>query len=89
MPVPERLVNAEAAPSSATLDDVERALIARTLEEVDGNVSKVARRLSITRARLRYRVEECRLIQNECPGSGKRRADEGLGNIPQLLVLPP
>jgi two-component system, NtrC family, response regulator AtoC len=56
--VMERPIPGEAAQNGARLDDVERALIARTLEEVDGNVSKAARRLGITRDRLRYRIEK-------------------------------
>ncbi|MFZ0790474.1 MAG: sigma 54-interacting transcriptional regulator, partial [Chromatiaceae bacterium] len=51
-------IPAETRPSITRLDDVERALIARTLAEVDGNVSKAARRLGITRDRLRYRIEK-------------------------------
>jgi DNA-binding NtrC family response regulator len=43
---------------NATLDAVERDLIARALQEVDGNVSKAARRLGITRDRLRYRIDK-------------------------------
>ena len=58
LPVAARPVAAEATPPSATLVEVERALIARTLGEVDGNVSKAARRLGITRDQLRYRIEK-------------------------------
>jgi DNA-binding NtrC family response regulator len=45
-------------PPGTTLEAVERDLIERTLREVDGNVSKAARRLGITRDRLRYRIEK-------------------------------
>ena len=41
-----------------TLEAAERDLIVRTLREVDGNVSKAARRLGITRDRLRYRIDK-------------------------------
>jgi len=47
-----------AGSANATLDAVERDLIARALQEVDGNVSKAARRLGITRDRLRYRIDK-------------------------------
>ena len=46
------------AGAAATLDSVERELIERTLREVEGNVSMAARRLGITRDRLRYRLEK-------------------------------
>lgn len=49
---------AAALPQPGTLDEVERALIARTLAEAGGNVSKAARRLGITRDRLRYRIDK-------------------------------
>jgi two-component system response regulator AtoC len=42
----------------ATLGEIEREVIERTLREVDGNVSKAARRLGITRDRLRYRIDK-------------------------------
>ncbi len=54
---PDTADQAAGAPDG-TLDAVERDLIARTLHEVDGNVSKAARRLGITRDRLRYRIDK-------------------------------
>ncbi len=44
--------------NGATLPAVEKDLIERTLHEVDGNVSKAARRLGISRDQLRYRIEK-------------------------------
>jgi two-component system response regulator AtoC len=40
------------------LADAERQLIERTLGEVNGNISETARRLGITRDRLRYRLKK-------------------------------
>ena len=53
---PRQPVN-DSAPG-ATLQEVERDLLERTLREVDGNVSKAARRLGISRDQLRYRIEK-------------------------------
>ncbi|QJT10111.1 sigma-54-dependent transcriptional regulator [Oceanidesulfovibrio marinus] len=45
------------ADSAATLDDVERSTILRTLRETDGNKSEAARRLGITRATLHKKLK--------------------------------
>lgn len=55
-PVDRQQDPGDAAP--ATLGEIERDVIERTLREVGGNVSKAARRLGITRDRLRYRIEK-------------------------------
>ncbi|MBK1717233.1 sigma-54-dependent transcriptional regulator [Thiocystis violacea] len=67
VPVEESIQSAEVAPPSpaTTLDAMERDMIERTLREVDGNVSKAARRLGITRDRLRYRIEKYGFTQND------------------------
>ena len=44
--------------SDNRLADAERALIEKTLGEVDGNISKAARQLGISRDRLRYRLKK-------------------------------
>jgi DNA-binding NtrC family response regulator len=44
--------------SDDLLADAERHLIERTLGEVNGNISETARRLGITRDRLRYRLKK-------------------------------
>lgn len=44
--------------ADVTLPEMERILIEKTLQEVDGNVSKAARRLGISRDRLRYKIEK-------------------------------
>jgi DNA-binding NtrC family response regulator len=59
------LADVAATPSATTLDAMERDLIERTLREVDGNVSKAARRLEITRDRLRYRMEKYGFTQKD------------------------
>ncbi len=46
---------------SATLAELERQTIERALQAVDGNVSKAARRLGISRDQLRYRLEKYRV----------------------------
>jgi len=48
-------------PSIAKLQEMEREMIEQTLSDVDGNVSKAARRLGISRDRLRYRLEKYQL----------------------------
>jgi len=48
-------------PSIARLQAMEREMIEQTLNDVDGNVSKAARRLGISRDRLRYRLEKYQL----------------------------
>ncbi len=48
-------------PTISTLQEMERAMIQQTMNEVDGNVSKAARRLGISRDRLRYRLEKYQL----------------------------
>ncbi len=45
-------------PTISTLQEMEREMIQQTMNEVDGNVSKAARRLGISRDRLRYRLEK-------------------------------
>jgi len=57
----QRRIDSDQAPA-ITLPEVERDLIQRTLHEVDGNVSKAARRLGISRDRLRYRIEKYKLV---------------------------
>jgi DNA-binding NtrC family response regulator len=44
--------------ANVTLEDAELALIRRALEETDGNVSRAARKLGITRMALRYRIKK-------------------------------
>ena len=44
--------------TNPTLEDMERAQIARTLDEVEGNQSKAARLLGISREKLRYRMRK-------------------------------
>ena len=51
----------EGVVSGTTLQEVEKNLIRQTLAELDGNVSKAARRLGISRDRLRYRLEKYQL----------------------------
>ena len=46
------------APTNPTLEDMERAQIARTLDEAEGNQSKAARLLGISREKLRYRMRK-------------------------------
>ena len=43
------------------LADQERVLIEKTMQEVNGNISETARRLGITRDRLRYRLKKYQL----------------------------
>ena len=50
----------EMAPGT-TLQEMEKRLIQQTLDDLDGNVSKAARRLGIRRDRLRYRLEKYQL----------------------------
>jgi two-component system, NtrC family, response regulator AtoC len=45
-------------PAGATLADVEREIVVRTLEKTDWNVSKSAKLLGTTRDVLRYRIEK-------------------------------
>lgn len=45
-------------PSATRLDEVERRLIRRVLEESGGNVSQAARRLGVSRELLRYRMRK-------------------------------
>ena len=47
--------------SGTTLQEMEKNLIQQTLDDLDGNVSKAARRLGISRDRLRYRLEKYQL----------------------------
>ena len=46
------------APAATRLDEVERTLIRRVLEECGGNVSQAARRLGVSRELLRYRMRK-------------------------------
>jgi DNA-binding NtrC family response regulator len=41
-----------------SLDDIERIVIQRALEQFDSNVTAAARHLGITRQTLRYRIEK-------------------------------
>src|SRR5262252_258269 len=49
-------------PGPATLDEVERSLIGRALERSQGNVTRAAKILGITRDTLRYRIEKHKLV---------------------------
>jgi len=49
---------ASSSPADDQLADVERAIIERTLDQMNGNVSETARRLGISRDRLRYRLKK-------------------------------
>ena len=44
--------------SGIDLDEVERSLVLRALEKTDGNVSRAARLLGLTRRTLQYRLEK-------------------------------
>jgi len=48
-------------PASGTLDEVERSLIGRALDQSQGNVTQAARILGISRDTLRYRIEKHKL----------------------------
>ncbi len=59
--------------SGIDLDEVERSLILKALEKTDGNVSRAARLLGLSRRTLQYRLEK---IQGETTAAGpERRAD--------------
>ena len=49
-------------PGPATLDEVERSLIGRALEQSRGNVTRAAKILGISRDTLRYRIEKHKLV---------------------------
>jgi DNA-binding NtrC family response regulator len=55
---PRQQVAASPAPDVATLDDVEKGAIARALEKYQGNVSRAAEALGLTRASLYRRKEK-------------------------------
>jgi DNA-binding NtrC family response regulator len=55
---PARAVDAGGLAPNVTLEDAELTLIRRALKETDGNVSRAARRLGITRMALRYRIKK-------------------------------
>ncbi|HEY7841768.1 MAG TPA: helix-turn-helix domain-containing protein, partial [Gammaproteobacteria bacterium] len=55
---PPRAVDAGGLAPNVTLEDAELTLIRRALKETDGNVSRAARRLGITRMALRYRIKK-------------------------------
>ena len=48
---------------SMSLDDMERTIIRTVLEGVDGNVSRAARLLGVSRQTLRYRVQKHGLVR--------------------------
>jgi len=54
-----------AASSNGKFADTERNLIAQALADCDGNVSRAAEHLGITRDRLRYRIENYALDRPE------------------------
>src|SRR5215831_5179027 len=49
-------------PSGGTLDEVERSLIGRALEQSQGNVTRAAKILGISRDTLRYRIEKHKIV---------------------------
>ncbi len=49
-------------PAPGTLDEVERSLIGRALEQSQGNVTRAAKILGISRDTLRYRMEKHKLV---------------------------
>ncbi len=49
-------------PGPGTLDEVERSLIGRALEQSQGNVTRAAKILGISRDTLRYRMEKHKLV---------------------------
>jgi DNA-binding NtrC family response regulator len=49
-------------PGGGTLDEVERSLIGRALEQSQGNVTRAAKILGISRDTLRYRIEKHKLV---------------------------
>jgi DNA-binding NtrC family response regulator len=57
----QRATHIDETPATPTLDQIECEVIERTLREVGGNVSKAARRLGISRDRLRYRIDKYEL----------------------------
>jgi DNA-binding NtrC family response regulator len=54
----ETAVAGNEEPATTRLDDVERQLIRRVLQECGGNVSQAARRLGVSRELLRYRMRK-------------------------------
>jgi two-component system response regulator HydG len=57
--------------SELTLDQVERDLIVGALTRCDGNLSKAARALGLTRRALQYRVEQIRKGGGTAPSDGR------------------
>lgn len=51
-------VNVEFGPDGIDIEEVEKQLIIRALEESDGNVSEAARKLKLGREALRYRIQK-------------------------------
>jgi DNA-binding NtrC family response regulator len=49
-------------PAGGTLDEVERSLIGRALEQSQGNVTRAAKILGISRDTLRYRIEKHKIV---------------------------
>ena len=49
-------------PGAATLDEVERSLIGRALDQAHGNVTRAAKILGVSRDTLRYRIEKHKLV---------------------------
>ena len=60
--------------SGIDLDEVERSLVLRALEKTDGNVSRAARLLGLTRRTLQYRLEK---IQAPAAAGPDRPGDKG------------
>ena len=51
-------VKVDLGPDGIDIEEVEKQLIVRALEESSGNVSEAARKLKLTREALRYRVQK-------------------------------
>jgi DNA-binding NtrC family response regulator len=62
--VPRRPLALEIPEAGIDLEAVERSLVLRALEKAEGNVSRAARLLGLTRRTMQYRLEK---IQEESP----------------------
>ena len=49
-------------PGAVTLDEVERSLIGRALDQAQGNVTRAAKILGVSRDTLRYRIDKHKLV---------------------------